>query len=156
MTLSYGSEAADARKRDARRRRIIYVIGLVLVGVAGWSLAAAVLRAPPRSSYIVVGGVQLRVTVTMVPDPPKTGPIPTEVVISDDAGTPIAVDEVVVRYGMDGGASDSRVAAPGASAGLYRTRIEFGNVGKGWVEIVMRRGREGGLFRFPVDVRPNI
>lgn len=141
---------------DARRRRIIYLIGLALVGVAAWSLATVVLRAPARSSYIVVGGVQLRVTVTMVPDPPKTGPIPTDVVITDAAGTPIPVDEVIVRYGMAEGAPRSWQAAPGASAGLYRTRIEFGNVGRGWVEVEVRRGRALGLFRFPVDVRPNI
>lgn len=65
------------------------------------------------------------------------------------------VDEVVVRYGMESQPPRERAAVPGASLGLYRAQIEFANVGRAWVEVLIRRGNTRGQLTFRIEVRPN-
>ena len=142
--------------RARRRKQTLYLVGLTLIGFAALSLASTVFRAPAHSGAIDLAGQQVRVAVSMVPDPPKTGPIPLQVMITDSTGSPAAVDQVIVRYGMAERMSGEAIAASGASGGVYRAQIEFASVGRGWVEITVRRGNARGQLRLPVDVRPNI
>ena len=138
------------------RKHALYLAGLALVAFAAFNLANTVLRAPSRSGVIDVAGQPLTITVRMMPDPPKTGPIPLEILVKDTAGEPVALDQVVVRYAMAEQAPAEAVATPGASRGIYRAQIEFGGVGRGWIEIDIRRGSARGQLRLAVDVRPNI
>lgn len=138
------------------RRTALYLGGLALIIFAVASLAASILQTPQRSGEIVVQGQPLRISVTTVPDPPKTGPIPVQVTVVDAAGNPTVTDQVVVRYGSAGDSGKEQVAVPGATGGVYRAQIEFGAVGRAWIEIVVRRGPATGRLTFPVEVRPNI
>lgn len=138
------------------RRTALYFGGLVLIIFAVASLAASLLQTPRRSGEIIVQGQPVRISFTTVPDPPKTGPIPIQVTVVDAAGSPAVMDQVVVRYGSAGDSGRERIAVPGASGGVYRAQIEFGAVGKAWIEIIVRRGPATGRLTFPVEVRPNI
>ncbi|MGH2374536.1 MAG: hypothetical protein ACRDIC_13850 [bacterium] len=148
--------ATTGERPARRRRRALYLLGLALLVFAALSLANTVLRAPSRSGVIDLAGQPVRITVSMVPDPPKTGPIPLQVVITDNAGVPAPVDQVIVRYGMEQGTPAEAVAMSGTSGGVYRVQIEFAGVGGGWIEIDLRRGIARGQLRLAVDVRPNI
>lgn len=141
--------------RGRRRKRILYLVGLALLVFAGLSLISIVLRAPPRSGRVDLAGQQVSVTIEMAPDPPKTGPIPVQVSVFDNQGGPALLDHVAVRYGVAEQPPAEAAATP-VAPGVYRTEIEFTNVGKGWIEISIRRGTARAQLRFPADVRPNI
>lgn len=141
--------------RGRRRKRALYLVGLALLVFAGLSLISIVLRAPPRSGRVDLAGQQVSVTIEMAPDPPKTGPIPVQVSVFDNQGGPALLDHVAVRYGVAEQPPAETVAAA-VAPGVYRTEIEFTNVGKGWIEISIRRGTARAQLRFPADVRPNI
>lgn len=149
-------QVAGRRLSSRGRRWALYLAGLAIFGFAVASLALTVLKVAPRSGEISLLGQPARVTLFMEPDPPKTGPIPVRVEITDVNGLPIRVDEVVVRYGMESQPPRERAAVPGASLGLYRAQIEFANVGRAWVEVLIRRGNTRGQLTFRIEVRPNI
>ncbi|MGH2425052.1 MAG: hypothetical protein ACRDF1_02040, partial [bacterium] len=135
---------------------VLYLAGLAFVAFALLTLALTVFRVPGRSAEVSLGGQQIRVTIGMVPDPPRTGPIPLQITIRDKSGNPVDVEEVLVGYGMEGDPGARTVATPAASAGLFRAQIGFVRVGQGWIELDVRRGQARAPLRFPVDVRPNI
>ncbi|MGH2404274.1 MAG: hypothetical protein ACRDGN_07390 [bacterium] len=139
-----------------RRKRTLYLLGLALLAFAALSLANTVIRAPSRSGAIDLAGQPVRITVSMVPDPPKTGPIPLQIILTDNAGVPASVDQVIVRYGTAGEAPTEAVATSAATEGIYRTQIEFAGVGTGWIEISVQRGNARGKLVLPVEVTPNI
>lgn len=134
---------------------MLYLVGLAFAGVAVMTLAVTVLRMPERSAGVDLGGAKVLVTLRLAPDPPKTGPIPVEVVITDGRSRSVSVDAVTVRYGTEQQAP-AEVSAQAVSAGVYRTEITFNSVGRGWVEVALRRGSSQGQVRFTADVRPNI
>ncbi len=130
-------------------------MGFSIVPVAGAALLATVLRAPPRSGAVDLSGAQVQVTIHLAPDPPKTGPIPVEVVLTDNRLRAILVDDVRIRFGAERQPPQTVTANP-VAPGIYRAEVTFLNVGRAWLEVIVRRGASTGRLTFPADVRPNI
>lgn len=147
---------ADEAIRARRTRVGFYLIGLGLVLFATLTLAVTVLRAPRHSGTIEVAGQLVQLRVGLIPDPPKTGPIPVQITLTDSTGSPVAAEEVLVRYSMTRQEAQETRALPGASAGIFQAQVRFADVGSGWIEVVVRLGRSEGRLRLPVEVRPNI
>lgn len=155
--MSTGSDRPGDVAIRARRTRLgLYLIGLGLVAFAALTLAATVLRTPRHSGTIEVAGQPVQLSVSLIPDPPKTGPIPVRITLTDPAGSPVAAEEVLVRYGMTRQEARETRALKGASAGIFQAQVRFADVGAGWIEVVVRLRRSEGRLRLPVEVRPNI
>lgn len=156
LVVAAGPTPAERRGTAGRRRKgMLYLAGLALLIFAVLTLTTIIVRTPARSGAVDLAGAQLLVTLRMAPDPPKTGSLPIEVLISDGKNRAVSVDAVTVRYGAAQQAP-AEVAAQGVSVGVYRTEIRFTNVGRAWVEVALRRGSAQGQVRFTADVRPNI
>lgn len=142
--------------RGHRARRGLYLVGVGLIAFAAASLAAAVLRAPRHGGTLDFAGQVVQLRVSFTPDPPKTGPVPVRITLTDSTGNPLAADEVRVRYGLTAEEGKETLALPGASPGLFRAQVSFADVGSGWIEVIVRGAGSEGRLRLPVVVRPNI
>ncbi|MGH2452421.1 MAG: hypothetical protein ACRDF5_01480 [bacterium] len=141
--------------KGRRRKQVVYLAGFGVILFAGLALLNTVLQTPPRSGAVDLAGTQVQVTIRMAPDPPRTGPIPVEVVLTDNRQRSVPVDGVTLRYGAERQRPDLARTSP-VAPGVYRTEIKFLNVGPAWLEVIIRRGTSTGRLTFPVDVRPNI
>ena len=143
------------RNRTAPTRLGFYIAALALLAFAALTLVATVLRAPQHVGAVEVAGQVVQMRIGLTPDPPKTGPVPVQITLTDPQGRLLPAEDVLVRYGM--ARQDAReIRAGRISPGLFQAEVWFSDVGAGWIEVAIRLGRSEGRLRLPVQVRPNI
>lgn len=147
---------SNSRRAPGGGVRLWYIVAIGLAGFAILSLVRSVREAPARQLRAELGGVgTVLVTLRLSPDPPKVGPVPMRVEVTDTRGIGVAVDgKGTLLSSATGPASD--IAIRSTAQGAFEGTVFFPAVGAWWLDIELASGQAETRVRFPVRVVANI